>query len=91
MVADGAPPGADDWFAALAEQLAATLEQCGLVRCPGDIMATNPAWRVPLRAWQEQFIRWIEQPEEDAVLPAATYFDFRQLHGELDAEARFGG
>jgi len=86
VVADGAPAGADDWFAALAEHLAATLEQCGLVRCPGGIMATNPARRVPLRAWQEQFIRWIEKPEEDAVLAAATYFDLRQLHGELDAE-----
>jgi CBS domain-containing protein len=87
VVADGAPPGADGWFAALADHLAATLERCGLVRCPGNIMATNPARRVPLGAWQEQFIRWIEEPEEDAVLTAATYFDFRQLHGELDAEA----
>ena len=86
VVADGAPPGADSWFAALAEHLAATLEQCGLVRCPGNIMATNPARRVPLGAWQEQFIRWMEEPEEDAVLAAATYFDFRQLHGGLDAE-----
>jgi CBS domain-containing protein len=49
-------------------------------------MATNPARRVPLGAWQEQFIRWMEQPEEDAVLAAATYFDLRQLHGDLDAE-----
>jgi CBS domain-containing protein len=86
VVADGAPPGADAWFAELAEHLAATLERCGLVRCPGGIMATNPARRVPLGAWQEQFIRWIEEPEEDAVLAAATYFDFRQLHGDLDAE-----
>ena len=34
VVADGPPPGADGWFAALAEHLAATLERCGLVRCP---------------------------------------------------------
>ena len=87
VVADDAPPEADSWFAALAEHLAATLEQCGLIRCPGDIMATNPARRVPLRSWQEQFIRWMEEPEEDAVLAAATYVDFRQLHGELAAEA----
>jgi CBS domain-containing protein len=86
VVADGAPPGANDWFAALAEHLAATLEQCGLVRCPGNIMATNPARRIPLEAWQKQFIGWIEEPDEDAVLAAATYFDFRQLHGQLDAE-----
>jgi CBS domain-containing protein len=87
VVADGAPPGADGWFAAFAEHLAATLEQGGLVRCPGGIMATNPARRVPLRAWQKQFIHWMEEPDEKAVLTAATYFDFRQLHGELDAEA----
>ena len=86
VLADDPPPGADTWFAALAEQLAATLERCGLPRCPGDIMATNPARRVPLGAWQDQFTRWIEQPEEDALLEAAIFFDFRQLHGELDAE-----
>jgi CBS domain-containing protein len=86
VLADDPPPGAGDWFAALAEQLAATLERCGLPRCPGDIMATNPARRVPLGAWQDQFARWIEQPEEDALLEAAIFFDFRQLHGELDAE-----
>jgi CBS domain-containing protein len=42
---------------------------------------------VTLPAWQDQFARWIEQPEEDALLEAAILFDFRQLHGELDAEA----
>jgi CBS domain-containing protein len=86
VVADAAPPGADGWFAALAEHLAATLEQCGLVRCPGGIMATNPARRVPRRAWQDQFATWIQEPEEQALLEAAIYFDFRQLHGDLDAE-----
>jgi CBS domain-containing protein len=87
VLADGAPPGADGWFAALGDRLAATLDQCGLTRCPGDVMATNPARRVPLRGWHEQLTRWVEEPDEDAVLAAAIYFDFRQLHGELDAEA----
>ena len=86
VLAGNAPPGAGDWFAALAERLAATLERCGLPRCPGDVMATNPAWRVPLGAWQDRFVRWIEQPDEDALLEAAIFFDFRQLYGELHAE-----
>ena len=86
VLADDPPPGADAWFGALAERLAATLEGCGLPRCPGDVMATNPARRVPLVAWQDQFARWIEQPEEEALLEAAIYFDFRQVHGDLDAE-----
>ncbi|HKQ00577.1 MAG TPA: DUF294 nucleotidyltransferase-like domain-containing protein [Actinomycetes bacterium] len=90
VLADDAPPGAKAWFAALAERLAATLERCGLPRCPGDVMATKPAWRLPLAAWQDRFIRWIEQPEEDALLEAAIFFDCRQLHGQLDAGQPLG-
>jgi CBS domain-containing protein len=86
VLADEPPSGAGDWFAALAERLAATLERCGLPRCPGDVMATNPTWRVPLGAWQDRCIRWIEQPDEEALLEAATFFDFRQVHGDLTAE-----
>jgi CBS domain-containing protein len=87
VLADDPPAGADEWFAALAEQLVATLERCGLPRCPGHVMATNPARRVPCRAWQDQFASWIQEPEEEALLEAAICFDFRQLHGDLDAEA----
>jgi CBS domain-containing protein len=70
VLADDPPPAADAWFAALAERVAATLEGCGLPRCPGDVLATNPARRVPLGAWQDQFARWMEQPEEEALLEA---------------------
>jgi CBS domain-containing protein len=87
VLADNPPAGAAGWFAGLAEHLTATLERCGLPRCPGDVLATNPARRIPGRAWQDQFARWIEEPEEEALLDAAIYFDFRQLHGDLDAEA----
>jgi CBS domain-containing protein len=83
---DNPPTGAGEWFAALAEHLAATLEHYGLPRCPGGTMATNPARRVPQRAWQDLFGTWIEEPEETALLDAAVCFDFRQLHGYLDAE-----
>jgi CBS domain-containing protein len=86
VLADDPPTGAGEWFAALAEHLVATLERCGLPHCPGGVMATNPARRVPRRAWQQQFSSWIEEPEEEALLAAAICFDFRQLHGDLDAE-----
>src|SRR5215207_5217798 len=88
VLADNPPAdAAAAWFGDLAEHLAATLEGCGLPRCPGDVMATNPARRVPRRAWQQQFNSWIQEPEEEALLDAAICFDFRQLYGELDAEA----
>jgi CBS domain-containing protein len=87
VLADDPPAGAAAWFGDLAEHLAATLEGCGLPRCPGGVMATNPARRVPRRAWQQQFNSWIQEPDEDSLLDAAICFDFRQLHGDLDAEA----
>jgi CBS domain-containing protein len=87
VLADDPPADAAAWFGDLAEHLAATLEGCGLLRCPGGVMATNPARRVPRRAWQQQFNSWIQEPDEDALLDAAICFDFRQLHGDLDAEA----
>jgi CBS domain-containing protein len=86
VLADDPPSGASDWFVALAERLATTLERCGLPRCPGDVMATNPTWRVPLGAWQDRFVRWIEQPDEEALLSVAIFFDFRQVYGDLTAE-----
>jgi CBS domain-containing protein len=86
VLADGPPAGPEVWFAELAEYLVATLERCGLPRCAGGVMATNPARRVPRRGWQQRFAGWIQEPDEDALLDAAIYFDFRQLHGDLDAE-----
>jgi CBS domain-containing protein len=87
VLVDDPPAGAEGWFGDLAEHLAATLEGCGLPRCPGGVMATNLARRLPRRAWQDRFGSWIQEPEEEALLEAAIFFDFRQLHGDLDAEA----
>ncbi|MEN9936644.1 MAG: hypothetical protein RLZZ387_3223 [Chloroflexota bacterium] len=74
------------YFAALAERAVARLEVCGFPRCPGNMMASNPQWRQPLAAWQAAFQRWIGTPDEEALLQTAVFFDYRQVHGELDAE-----
>ncbi len=87
IYADCAPPEAEHYFAALAERVVGQLVACGFPRCPGDIMATNPQWRQPLRAWQRYFQRWIMTPDAEALLRVAIFFDYRQVHGALDAEA----
>jgi CBS domain-containing protein len=48
-------------------------------------MATNPEWRRSLNAWMNYFSHWIAQPNEEALLRTAIFFDFRQVYGELDA------
>lgn len=87
VYADEHPPDAPAYFAALAELVVERLVACGFPRCPGDIMATNPRWRQPLAAWQATFARWIDEPDEEALLRSAIFFDLRQVHGKLAAEA----
>lgn len=76
---DGA---ADAWFAELAERVTSVLEQCGWPRCPGDMMATNPRWRLSVEAWRRQFADWSREPQPDAVLHTATFHDMRHLAGD---------
>ncbi|MBD8868973.1 putative nucleotidyltransferase substrate binding domain-containing protein [Nocardioides donggukensis] len=70
------------YFATLAEDVTRGLEAAGYPRCPGEVMATNPARRVPLRAWRHQFTSWLDRPSPEAVLQASIYFDLRHVHGE---------
>lgn len=86
VYADHAPPDADTYFAALAEQVVERLVACGFPRCPGNVMATNPEWRQPLSVWQNYFERWIHMPDEEALLQVTIFFDFRRVYGTLDAE-----
>jgi len=77
----------EQYFAGLAERVVAGLIACGFPRCPGNIMATNPEWRRSLASWQANFAHWIGVPSEEALLQVAIFFDYRQVHGALDAEA----
>jgi CBS domain-containing protein len=86
VYADDAPPNADDYFRALAEQVVGQLVECGFPRCPGDIMATNPQWRQPLRVWQQYFDDWIHVPDEEALMRVGIFFDYRQVYGKLHVE-----
>lgn len=77
-----------DWFSEFAEHVTAGLETVGYPRCRGDKMATNPHLRQPLRAWQEQVVRWIRTPTPEAILETSVFFDLRHQHGDptLSAE-----
>jgi CBS domain-containing protein len=77
-----AEPGPDEWFSRLAGRVTDMLEQSGWPRCPGDVMATNPRWRVTVKGWRQQFAAWSREPQPDAVLDVAISYDMRHLCGE---------
>lgn len=82
LVLDDSADASDPWWGRLAERVVAGLEASGRERCPGDIMATNPRCRMTVRGWREQFRRWSYEPEPQAVLWAAIFYDMRPLHGD---------
>lgn len=79
---DAFEPAHDAYFAQLAAFVSDGLDRCGYVYCPGDMMATNPRWRQPLRVWRDYFQRWIAQPDPEAQMLASVMFDLRVIEGE---------
>jgi CBS domain-containing protein len=70
------------YFEALATFVCDALVECGYPRCPGDVMATNPRWRVPLSQWRAEFTTWLTEPVPDAILRASIFFDMRPVYGD---------
>src|SRR5512143_1757031 len=85
-----ADPGADDhgFFASLARSVNEGLAACGFASCPGGVMASNAAWRQPLRGWRAHFDGWIERPEPKALMHASIFFDMRAAAGDEALAAR---
>ncbi|MCF4007014.1 DUF294 nucleotidyltransferase-like domain-containing protein [Corynebacterium uropygiale] len=69
------------YFEALAEIVCRGLDDAGQVTCPGDMMASNPRWRMTLREWTRTFHTWMTAPTPDALLSTQVFFDLRFLGG----------
>lgn len=71
-------------FLPFAHAVNETLAACGFARCPGGIMAGNPACCLSLDEWRERFIDWVRRPDPQALLNASIFFDLRPLAGQLE-------
>jgi CBS domain-containing protein len=67
---------AEEYFRVFGEKTIDHLEKCGYPRCPGDIMASNPKWRMSLSGWKDYFTHLIASPEPEEILHASIFFDF---------------
>lgn len=75
---------AHPWFRRLAQRVCEGMDACGYVRCPGDMMATNPRWCQPLEVWQGYFRDWTRHPSPEAQMLASVMFDLRAIGGAAD-------
>lgn len=73
----------NDYFKELSAFVCDGLAACGYTYCDGDIMATNPKWRMTLQDWKKQFADWIENPDPKALLNASIFFDLSGVDGKI--------
>lgn len=73
---------AHEYFLNLGKFVCDTLNECGFEYCPGEIMASNPKYCLPVSEWKKLFAGWIEIPEEEALMHTAIFFDFRSVYGD---------
>ncbi|NNN45141.1 MULTISPECIES: DUF294 nucleotidyltransferase-like domain-containing protein [Vibrio] len=80
-----------DYFAKLATLVCDTLDKCGYSYCTGDIMATNPMWRMTRQQWETCFADWIDNPNPKALLNASIFFDLDGVYGRLKWAEQLNG
>ncbi|CAM3676747.1 DUF294 nucleotidyltransferase-like domain-containing protein [Rheinheimera salexigens] len=73
----------DDYFLKLANFVCDGLAACGYTYCTGNIMATNPQWRQPLKVWQQYFTDWINKPTAERLLHSSIFFDLEAVSGQM--------
>ena len=76
------------YFKDFAEFVCDGLDAVGYVYCPGEMMASNPRWRQPVRVWRDYFRGWVAKPDPMAQMLASVMFDLRPIGGD---ETLFAG
>jgi CBS domain-containing protein len=71
-----------EYFLKMSREITNTLIKCGFVKCPADMMASNPQWCQPISQWKKYFKNWISQSEPQSVLHTTIFFDFRPISGD---------
>jgi CBS domain-containing protein len=79
ILADGYEPEGWDAFR---ERFTAAMVEAGFPPCPGDIMVRNPAWAKPLARWGQDARGWLSNPDEQALMNVAIFYDAAPVAGD---------
>lgn len=82
VYSDDLPPEKLGEVERFATRLVDALEEIGVPRCPGNIMASTPQWRHSLSQWKELLDQWISVPTPEHMLSFCMFQDLRSLHGD---------
>ena len=83
VFAEGVPDGPEDqWFAELGGKVSDMLDTAGVPYCKGNIMASNPDWRMSLDNWRAMLDTWIRRQSPEDILNCDIFFDSSCVHGD---------
>ncbi len=83
VFAEGEPGGAEDeWFAELGRKVSDMLDVAGVPYCKGNIMASNPQWRLSVKGWKKLVKTWIKRQSPEDILNCDIFFDAVGVHGD---------
>lgn len=83
----------DAWFSQLGHGLADLLDQAGVPRCRGGVMAASAGWRGALDEWRSRIGEWLQRASPRDLLNVDIFFDLAPVAGDaqigrtLQAEA----
>jgi CBS domain-containing protein len=65
------------YFRSLGNQMIGHLAKCGYPLCKGGYMASKASWRKPYSVWTGYFDEWMSVADQDVMLNAKIFLDFR--------------
>ena len=65
------------YFRMLGNRLINSLVSCGYPLCKGGYMASKAVWRKPYTVWTHYFDEWMASAEQEVLLNAKIFLDFR--------------
>ena len=74
----------DPWFAALGSRMADLLDEAGVRRCQGGIMASNPEWRGTTTAWRKRVEGWLRRSTPEDLLHVDIFYDLLPVAGTAE-------
>ena len=75
-------PEDDAWFAELGGGIATLLDEAGIPRCTGGVMAANAEWRGTLADWRQRVNGWLQRAKPEDLMNIDIFFDLMPVAGD---------
>lgn len=89
LLPDGLNDDQHGYFKQMGEFVCENLVECGIRRCPGNIMASSDLCRMSISDWSERFLSWVIAPTPHAMLNCKIFFDLRFIEGSNTLYSKF--